>query len=515
MVRISEGPADDAATRRGAADDDRRDGGRAFTRVDLVLVLIVVAATVLRLWKLGSQSLWFDEYLTTQDVSHSLGGMLFSTLGPVEGTPPLYFILTWGWVRVLGDGDTAIRLLSAIVGIATVPMVYAVARELRQSRRVARVAALLVAVNPMLVWFSQEARAYALLVFLASVALFFCVRAQNDDRTSDFVWWGLASAAAVSTHYFAIYLMVPEAVWLLLARRRRWGKVALGFVPLAVVAVPLATLAWSQRGKRNWIADYPLTQRLAETGRQYVLGPPEPYEWLWVPAIVLMVGAVVMVIVRGEPRERITAAIMGALGLAGLVLSLLAMRDYVLGRYLIASVIPLMLAVAIGFGARRAGWLGVAAAVVLCGVWAGLVIDVGNRPELQKPNWRAAADVLATGGHDRLIVIDSYLGDPIVRYLKGSRITDPQGAPKVQAIDLLYRIPTPGGRCGRWSGLICEVFIFPVFPDKLAHNFILVKKLSFKGFILNRYQSSTPVSVRGARFLRRQGGRGILVLPRQ
>src|SRR5205085_11864112 len=116
-------------------------------------------AALVRFWSLG-QSLWYDEFVSTQVINR--GSELLGNVARLEGNPPLYFIGLWGWAKLFGGGDTALHALSALLGTATVTAVYAASREITASRRVARIAAALTAVNPMLVWFSQEARAYAL-----------------------------------------------------------------------------------------------------------------------------------------------------------------------------------------------------------------------------------------------------------------------------------------------------------------------------------------------------------------
>src|SRR5204863_36231 len=81
------------------------------------------------------------------------------------------------------------------------------------SQRAALIVAALFAVNPYFVWYSQEARAYALLVLLCTLSLLFFLRAERDGRDT---WkWAVTSALALCTHYFAALLLVPEAAWLL------------------------------------------------------------------------------------------------------------------------------------------------------------------------------------------------------------------------------------------------------------------------------------------------------------
>ena len=85
-----------------------------------------------------------------------------------EQTPPLYFMLARGWIHVFGSGEVGLRSLSALFGTATVPVVYLAGAAMR-SRRAGLIAAAFTALSPLTIWYSQEARNYALLLFLAAV----------------------------------------------------------------------------------------------------------------------------------------------------------------------------------------------------------------------------------------------------------------------------------------------------------------------------------------------------------
>jgi len=141
---------------------------------------LVVLAAGLRFTTLDLQSFWYDEAFTPVHVLHS---SLWATLRSVthtENTPPLWYLIAWLDARVLGSGELALRLPSALAGVATVPVAWAIGRELA-GRRAGLIAAALVAVNPLFVWYSQEARAYALFVLTALLPKFKVVGARLTD----------------------------------------------------------------------------------------------------------------------------------------------------------------------------------------------------------------------------------------------------------------------------------------------------------------------------------------------
>ena len=181
------------------------------------LLAILLLATALRLSTLGLQSFWYDEAFTPVHVLRASLGTTLHNVVHTENTPPLWYVLEWGVSRVLGTGVVALRLLSALAGIATVAVAWAIGAELQgpPTRRAAIVTATLVAVNPLFVWYSQEARAYGLFVFTASLALLCFLRATRESTNRRLAEFALAASLALLTHYFAVFLLIPMVLWLL------------------------------------------------------------------------------------------------------------------------------------------------------------------------------------------------------------------------------------------------------------------------------------------------------------
>ena len=113
-------------------------------------------------------------------IKHSFARML-STIPRTEKTPPLYYVLAWVWSRVFGHGEVGLRSMSAIAGTLTVPVAARIAKRLFDVRA-GLFAAMLVAVNPFLVFYSQEARSYALLVLFSTCALWAFIEVLNATR---------------------------------------------------------------------------------------------------------------------------------------------------------------------------------------------------------------------------------------------------------------------------------------------------------------------------------------------
>src|SRR4051794_25543224 len=179
-----------------------------------LLIALTLAGAALRFATLDLQSFWYDESVTAGLVHRGLWGVLDRIPGS-ESTPPLYYVVAWLWTRVFGSGEVGIRSLSALLGTAAIPAFYLAARELARSERVGVGVAALAAFNPLLVWYSQEARAYALVMLLGALSLSFFARLLRGFETRWLTWWAVTSSLALTAHYFAGFLVVPEVAWLL------------------------------------------------------------------------------------------------------------------------------------------------------------------------------------------------------------------------------------------------------------------------------------------------------------
>lgn len=373
------------------------------SRTFWIVAGLTALGAVLRFATLGDQSYHHDEIVTASRVLRVGFGHAMDAVGFSESAPPLYYALAWLWTQVTGNGEWGLRFLSALAGVATIPVAYFAGRELRGARA-GVIAAALVAFNPMLLWYSQEARAYALLGFFCALSLLYCIRALQRGERRDFVWWGVYSALALATHYFAVFPLVAEIV--LLARRR--GKAILsGLWIVAVAVVLLAPLAIHQMsyGHAEWIGKFSLGHRVAEVGITYMVGETGDIigrSEQWQPALVplaLVAAAFVLLLARGSRPERRAAfvplaVVATAVGIPLLLAIFFTGKDFVLARNLLPALVPLLIATAVALSTERARRLGIAIAAVLVVYSLAFSIHASTLPELQRPDWRAVADHL-------------------------------------------------------------------------------------------------------------------------
>ncbi|MCL4534614.1 MAG: glycosyltransferase family 39 protein [Bacteroidetes bacterium] len=201
---------------------------------------LVLVAAALRLWSLGSLSLWVDEGFTYY-VSGKPVLELAAFTAAEENHPPLYYVFMHFWTLLAGNNEYSLRLLSAWTGIAAVALTMVLGRRLA-GRGAGFAAALLLLVSPLHVWLSQEARMYAPLTALAIASFtLFAWAWQRPTRTA-WIAYGLVAVAVLFTHYYGVLLLLAQAAaGLLLAmreRRWRWGW------PLAQLGATLCFLPW-------------------------------------------------------------------------------------------------------------------------------------------------------------------------------------------------------------------------------------------------------------------------------
>jgi 4-amino-4-deoxy-L-arabinose transferase-like glycosyltransferase len=470
------------------------------------LAALTLLAAALRLSTLGLQSFWYDEAFTPVHVLHASLSATLRGVAHTENSPPLWYLLAWADSRVLGDGEVALRLPSALAGIATVPVAWMIGRELA-GRRAAMLAAALVAVSPLFVWYSQEARAYALFVLMASLAMLCFLRAEEEPTPARMAWFALTGALALLTHYFAVFLLIPMALWLLFepagrgaARMRRAALPAIAV--LVITGLALLPLISAQGGHgTQWIGRWPLSERLQAIVQYYLTG------YSGAPlghGVELLVGLAILAGVglglwrmAGRPAA---AGAAGARGAApehareerGARMALLITAcgvlipvalaafgaDYLAPRNLVAAMIPLTALTAVIVASPSTGRAGVLLGATVALAFLLISIDVNLSPRLQRGNWRGVAAALRAGAHDRAITSVELGAAPLEYYLHGLRNLPRGTSVTVSEIDETGYAP-----------------LRPSAGRPPAPGFRLESRRNIDGLIVYRFVSSVPRAV--------------------
>lgn len=459
---------------------------RSFA-LPLALAGLIAAAAALRFASLGIQSYHHDEVITAMRVIPGSFSRMLHEVRVSESNPPLYYVLAWGWAKAFGRDEFELRSLSALLGTALVPVAYMVGRQLA-SRRAGLTLAAIAAVNPMLIWYSQEARSYALLVFFCALSLLFFLRALDHARGSDLALWALGSALALCSHYFAVFPVAIEAAWLLVALRAFWRLVLPALALVAAAGAALLPLLSAQASATHigWIEKSPLPARFIEAGTSFLVGEtghviaePIRYGYAIVPLAAVAAGLLLLAL-RGDPHERCGArvALVLGLGIAALTgLVALVGRDYVVERNLLPALLPLAAVVAVGFSVAGSRRLGAALAIALCLYWIAFDAYVTQKPNLQRPELRALSQQIGPAKVPRAIVSWKLAADPIRWYLPGRVPRMYGGRQRVEEVDVVSK-PLVSAR-----------------PANLDRSFREVQRFRLDRLTLTRYVSKKPMEV--------------------
>ena len=389
-----------------------------------IVVGLTALGALVRFAALDRQSFWLDELVTVSLLRQPFGDML-AAIPDSEATPYLYYVLAWPWARLAGFGEVGLRSLSALVGAAIVPVAYGAGSAL-VSRGVGVVAAALVSVNPFLVWYAQEARAYSLFALLAACTVLFFGRVLRGGAGWDLVGWALAASLALATHYFAFFLVLPEAIWLLVRPGSR-RLAALAVALPAAVGLAQLPLLLDQRGAGEAVTDASLASRVAGVPKGLAVGYSFPAEIAGsVLAAGLLATGLALLLTRAPRELRGRAFVPGVLAIVAIgapVALALVGADYVIVRNAILAIVPAAVCVATGYAASR---FGLAAGAALCALLLAITLSVSFDERYGRTDWRSAGERLGSPSAARAIVVTPFLSRQLWEpYLP--RLEEPSG----------------------------------------------------------------------------------------
>ena len=307
--------------------------------------ILILVALGLRLTRLNFQPLWWDEGWSLYFATTDLGSML--RLTAVDIHPPFYYLLLHFWIQILGSSALAVRLFSVLVGTATVLLLYFTGRRLLGEMG-GLLAALLLAISPLHIYYSQEVRMYGLVTLFGLGALYFALELENQRwRIGSWLAYVLLALAALYTGYYAAFLLLGLNLFVL-ARWWRQRRPIRDLIPwlvaqLVVVALFLPWLWYSgakllayvrykvgvEQDIRMGLLPY-LGRHLAAFSWGHAEGSLADYWWLGLLPLAILVLIFALLLRRHGARS----AGWPWLGLAGLCTLVLA------GGYVINLLFP-------------------------------------------------------------------------------------------------------------------------------------------------------------------------------
>ena len=412
------------------------------------LAAMLAAAGALRLYEIGSKSLWLDEVYsevrTRGDFRESMDEIVKH-----DAPPPSYLLALWFWRRGFGDSDAILRVLSACCDLATVALIFLLLRHLA-GKTGAFAGAILYATSSFAVYFAQEARHYALFSTLATASTLVFVKIfWTKERTSPVRWllYALLIALMLYTFQYGFFVLAAHMVCLILLRIFQPGTTRSKFAPglammllglfifgpyvSVVVSKAQVLSAMGATGRDFELSNIPLTITSQMCGPEGLLPFERASAWFWAVAALLTASVTVGILAAPDRKKR--GILFGSLLIVPFVcLLVLPYRPHMFEPKHLIFLGPMLFGGAASFFAEMKAGKGrairvVAGIAVFCGLLAinCVMLVRYNSTETAKEAWREAAtnvcDNLKKG--DAVLFMPFQARFPFERYLpEGTKI---------------------------------------------------------------------------------------------
>jgi len=183
-----------------------------FVRDNYLIILIFLGGLCLRIYDLGTESIWYDEAISVGVAKLDLFEQVRWSLFRSDNNPPLFYEIMHFWVQIFGDSEFAARFPSAIFGSFSIIAIYAVGRSLF-NKGTALIAALILATSVFHIEYSQEARAYSLLALMSLLSSYFYLKIISSQNKSYFIGYLISSSVLLYTHNYGAFIIVAQNIF--------------------------------------------------------------------------------------------------------------------------------------------------------------------------------------------------------------------------------------------------------------------------------------------------------------
>jgi uncharacterized membrane protein len=208
----------------------------------IALIAIIIIASLLRLAVLTLHSLWWDELqsMRTADPRNSFSDIIAICKQSSDPAPRTFYFLLNIWFKAFGFTDFSARLFTAISGIAAVPVMYLLGKQLHD-KYTGLIVALLTAINYYHIYYSLDVRFYGLLFLLSALSYLFFLRAMDRKSIYNFVMYAASTLLLMSVHYFGILIFVTQVLtWIYLYKKdifRNYKSQITWFLTFLLIAI--------------------------------------------------------------------------------------------------------------------------------------------------------------------------------------------------------------------------------------------------------------------------------------
>ncbi len=203
------------------------------------VAMVVMAGVVLRLY--SASDLWLDEALTANIARLPIGDLQGAL--KIDGAPPLFYLLLHAWSAIVGTSDLAVRSLSGVIAVATLPLAWYAGRRVGGTVT-AWVAVVVLASNPFAVRYATEVRMYGLEILLVFAGILAFRRGLEQPSAGRVTLFGALVALLVYTQYWAFYLVAVVSVFLAVVALRGPHVIAARRLLVALALGGLAFAPW-------------------------------------------------------------------------------------------------------------------------------------------------------------------------------------------------------------------------------------------------------------------------------
>ncbi len=214
-----------------------------------MIKIILFVGLILRLINLN-QSLWLDETVQAITSKGTFLGLFTELRGDFH--PPLYHLLMWVWVHLFGNGEITMRLPSVFFGTATIFLVYKIAQKIFPKKLfIPRIAALFLATAPFHIYYSQEARTYAMTAFFATLSMYFFMRILTlfnceKSKFNEVFLYIFSTVFLLYFDYYGLLVFLAQIIIGVVILRKKINKFLLYYASVFLLFLPCLPLLWIQ-----------------------------------------------------------------------------------------------------------------------------------------------------------------------------------------------------------------------------------------------------------------------------
>jgi Predicted membrane protein len=392
-----------------------------------ILIVLTIAGFFLRFYNLGYNSLWLDEATTYTYSSASFAGIWGLTAGG-EFNPPLFY-----WIEhvmlVFGNSEAILRFVPALLGVLSIPVFYLVGKEFLD-RNTGIIAAAACAVSPFLIYYSQEARAYAVMLFFVAIAMLFFLKAMKSGSWIQWVLFGVFSALAFWTHFYAFVMIAALVLYALIVwapkirtELNNLKMLIAGVIVFVILTLPLILVTIGLFATR--------TASAPTYGIQGLTLIPETFSQISGFNELVMVLFLVLFaigIVQAFLIDKNKGIFLLLLTILTFVISfILSFKMPMLPRYLIFLTLVFFIGIAVSYRTLYSLWRNRAVVycfiVLFCILGGASLAASGYYTGYSKEDWRGFSQALTerTSPGDLVVTVPAYMATPLDYYYSSSK----------------------------------------------------------------------------------------------